>query len=221
MQALANGTPAAGTQPGGPSLIGDYTNYPSYLNVASEAGPRVTVTTAPSVSTVWTFDCFFNCYPQSFGTPHLIYGYRRTTGNVTGVTGTDWSFLFYQNAFATYGWSWGFAFTLNNGTAVSEISTSWGTAGYLFTPNTSQHVGLIVFQSGGSTGYQVWWNGVNVRGATAVASLQNVDFVNSREMILNAGYPAYASSFGAVWRAQMSNIARPATYFQQCASLIL
>lgn len=224
---LHNGTTSAPTSAaygfgqGAPSFFNNQTNYPALLNTAQEGGPRATVTTAPSTSTAWTFDCYFRPFHTSVSTGKIIFGARRGTGAATGITDTDWTFLIHTNGAPSVGQTgWGVAMTANSGTNhTATTSASWGSTGAFHLYNgQNHHLGLVVYQAGGSTFYQVWLNGSAITSGTLVASNQTLDFVNSRDWLVMAGYSLVPCAFGAGCNFQASNTQRTASYFLDAAS---
>jgi hypothetical protein len=153
----------------------------------------------------------------------VIFGYRRTTGAVAGITASDWSFCLFENGIPTGAFrDWGIAVTVSGTTSLKETTANWGaSSNYYMMPNTTYHLGLVVFQNGGSTRFTVYMNGIGIRGGTIVASNQTVDFVNSREVVFMAGYASCPTVFGYAQNAQMSNTARPQSYFTDAARRIL
>ena len=214
---------------GAGSFFGDQTNYPSLFNVNQEGGPRALVATAPTPTADMTVDCYFRPFPSSqndTSSEKIIFGYRKTTGNVASIVASDWSFCIFQGQDQVQGiFHWGFCVTLSSGNSYKISTTSWtgGPAGFGLAASRVHHIGVRIYQAGATTNYQAMAAGVAHSGAQLEGSAQTLAFTNSREVVVMAGYPSTAarSAYGHGSNFHISNILRPQSYFSDAAKWVM
>lgn len=239
---------ASGVSPGNstqflPGARGAF-GYNSYTSLSTTIGPSLTITygirgTGPSPSTSntdWTIDCFYKPThtAQATSSNAVIFG-RRATTTATPTATSDWAFLLYQgSAHATGYQGWGYVVTFADGNTFrwstagggSETLTAGGGAvagTWALASNIWHHIGFKLLINGGNISYLTLYNGMVIAGGNAHTGSSTPKWLSaSPEWVCLAGYNSatYGAPHGMVTNCQLSNTARPTSYFVDATARI-